>query len=210
MSHFVAPSVQARQAARESPAAAAAAWLVVALLLLQLPFWFWLEPATTELVEAEKRESARLAGLKAALEARGRALDETRRQLAEIRRLEPVLEARLPAAAVLAQLERTIPPEMVCSRIRLAAEQFAPTPGGQRVATSHALRLEGFQNKGDRVELLKWANALLAGLPQGSGIVTAEFTPGVTPPDRFLLVVRIAGQADWSRLGLSRIPIENP
>jgi len=209
MAHFVSPAVQARQAARESRAGALAAWLLVALLVLQLPYWFWLQPAATDLVEAQRREAHRIVGLKAAVDARGRALDEARRQLAEIRRLEPVLEARLPAAAVLAQVERTIPPELVCARLRLAAEQFAPTPGGQRVASSHSLRLEGFQNKGDRVELLKWANALLAGLPQGSGIVTAEFAPSPVPPDRFLLVVRIAGQGDWSRLGLTRIPIEN-
>lgn len=209
MSEFVSPALQARQAARQSRTGALAAWLVAALIVLQLPFWFWLEPAATELVEAEKRETVRIAGLKGAVETRGRALEETRRQLAEIRRLEPVLEARMPAAAVLAQVERTIPPEMVCARVRLGAENFAPTTGGQRVATNHTLRLEGFQSKGDRVELLRWANALLAGLPQGSGIVTAEFTPAASPPDRFLLVVRIASAGDWSRLGLTRIPIEN-
>lgn len=208
MSHFVSPALQARQAARRSRTGAIAAWVLAALLLAQGPFWLWWVPAGTAVVEAEIRETARVAGLQQAIEKRGRALDETRRQLAEVRRLEPVLLARLPVAAVLAQVERTIPGEMVCAKVRLGAENYAPTAGGLRVAASHVLRLEGFQSRGDRVELLKWANALLAGLPQGSGIVTAEHTPAPAPPDRFLLVVRVA-TGDWTRLGLTRIPIEN-
>lgn len=209
MGLFLSPELQARQAARQSRSGALAAWLLVGLVVVQAPFWLLLVPAAQALIESEQREAGRIAGLQRAVEGRAKALDETKRQLAEIRRLEPVLSARLPAAAVLAQVERTIPAEMVCSRVRLGAESFAPTSAGQRTATNYVLRLEGFQNKGDRVELLKWANALLAGLPEGSGIVTAEYNQAPVPPDRFLLVVRVAGSGDWSRLGLTRIPIEN-
>lgn len=202
---FLSQEFLARQAAKASRAGALAAWLLLGLILLQLPIWLWLMPSVNGSLEAAQQEAARLDGQDKALDGRARALEDVRAQLAEVRRLEPVLTARLPAAAVLATIEKTIPAELVCGKIRLSADSYAPVAGGLRTPQTYNLRIEGWLSKGDRTEVLKWANTMIGRMPTGSGIVTVDHAQGA--PDSFLLILRIVG-GDLTRMGLTRIPIE--
>lgn len=202
---FLSQEFLARQAAKASRTGALAAWVFVALVVLQLPFWFWVMPTVKGSLEAAQQAAGRLDSQDKAVDGRSRALEDVRAQLAEVRRLEPVLTARLPAAAVLATIEKTIPAELVCGKIRLSADSFAPIAGGLRTPQTYNLRIEGWLSKGDRTEVLKWANTMLGRMPTGSGIVTVDHAQGA--PDTFLLVLRIVG-GDLTRMGLSRIPIE--
>ena len=209
MALFLSDDFKARQAARSSRTGAAAAFLLVAFFLSAVPAWMVWNDAGNALMDA-RRDADRLSQRETTLTTRESRVSDVRAQLAEIRGLEPVLRSRLPAAGVMAAVERSIPPELCCSRITLRGEGF--NAGTVRAAASYLLKLEGFQSRGDRTELSRWTNALLAALPPGSALVSLDHVPAANPGpgtlDTFSISLRVAASGDWSRLGLVRIPME--
>ena len=209
MALFLSDEFSARQAARSSHTGAAAAFLLFALVLSAAPIWYFWDNAG-DAVLAAKRDADKVGQRESALTARDNRVADVRTQLGEIRALEPVLRSRLPAGGVMAAVERSIPPELCCSRITLRAEAF--NAGTVRAAGAYLLKLEGFQSRGDRTELSRWTNALIAALPQGSALVSLDHVPAANPGpgslDTFSISLRVAASGDWSRLGLVRIPME--
>lgn len=172
---FVSEEKLARQAYRYDSRYRLAAFVLIAAILLQVPFLvvLYCQNRIREqegsrrgfALEKQARITGELGGLK-----------ETEVQLGQIKSWEPILRGRMPASAVLGAIEQTIPRDVVLSRILLEAASYRLVllgRGSFRVPETYAITLEGEQKIQDPGVWEKFIRKFLSRLPPGSIVVTS-------------------------------------
>jgi hypothetical protein len=135
------------------------------------------------------------------------------KRLAELHSWGPILADRLPASAVLAAVEQTIPAGVVISRLSLTAVQqkvVKLSSGVFMVPKTYRLLLEGEQVQGSDSGLIeRFSRALLAKMPSNSRQVSRQ--EGTEPKAQFAafkLVLELPANGNYHGLGLS--PVQQP
>ena len=148
---FVSEEKLAQQAYRYDGRYRLAAFILMVAILLQIPFLVLLYFQNRIRAEEENRRGLALQK-EAQLTAELDSLKETEVQLGQIKSWEPILRGRMPASAVLGAVERTIPRDVVLSRIVLEATNYRSVPLGPgyfRVPQTYTITLEGEQKVPD-------------------------------------------------------------
>jgi hypothetical protein len=172
---FVSEDRLARQAYRYDYRYRLAAFLLIATILLQVPFIAFICYQR----QIEQREGIRRGFAfqkKAQITADLDSLKETEVQLRQIKSWEPILRGRMPVSAVLGAIEQTIPREVALSRISLEATNYRQVSiysGSFRVPETYTITLQGEQNVPDQGVWQKFINGLLSRLPPGSKLLTS-------------------------------------
>lgn len=184
---------------------AAAAWCLFGLLALQIPlggiYWLLSESDTAAL-----RAAAGATSLENSVAGREKTQGPLRAQLDQVRDWERLSGARLPASAVLAAVEQTIPPELSLKGVRLAVSASDGT-GDIRVPRGYLLEIAGWQQTGEQAEIGRWTTALQRLLPAGTSLQPLDFQPGSPNAFTVRLSVPAPSAEDLQRLGLRQIPI---
>ena len=130
-------------------------------------------------------------------------------QLAQLKIWEPILRTRLPAAALLSNIEQGIPPELVLSKVDLNATLRTPVKleGGVYVMPkAYRLTIEGEQSGASPDPVTRFSQTILAKLPPES----KELLKKVNEPDvhrisQFSLIFSIPADGNYYNLGLTKI-----
>lgn len=201
---LVSDKVWRTQAVGRSRACRAAAGFLLAsalVLLVGLAIGYELTSRLDQAKGAERNAEDE----KSRLEARVKPLAQVKAQLAEIRRWEVIMSRRLPMSGVLSAIEAGISRDL-CLRLVSIEGRNHDRAGDYRLPTTFELRIEGVQAKGDKLEIGSFANSLLSALPTGSQLISIEHR-GELNPATFTVVMSITLGGDWSKMGLTRIPI---
>jgi hypothetical protein len=172
---FVSEEKLARQAYRYDSRYRLAAFILMVAILLQAPFLTLLYYQNRSRDAEESRRGSTLQK-QAQLTGELNGLKETEVQLGQIRSWEPILRGRMPASAVLAAVEQTIPPDVVLSRIVMEATKYRSVllgRGSFRVPETYSITLEGAQKVRDPAVWEKFIGKFLTRLPPGSIVETS-------------------------------------
>lgn len=195
-----------RAAYRREPLYALAAWSIVSVFLILLAGgagYYYLSERDTAAIRFEAQAAAAEDQVKK-LET---AVAPIRRQLDLVRGWEAIMTTRVPASAVLAALESTMPEDFCLARARISVRSF-DKPGDVRIPKEYLLELVGFMRKGDQQEIRSFFNALASKLPSAANVVSLEHVPG--SPDQWALKVAVATTPDLARAGWRTTPADRP
>jgi hypothetical protein len=210
---FVSEEKLARQAYRYDGRYRLAAFLLIVTICLQLPFLVLLYYQNRIKVEEENRRGLVLQK-ETQLTAELGSLKETEAQLGQIKSWEPILRGRMPASAVLGAVERTIPREVVLSKIVLEATNYRPVllgSGSFRVPQNYRITLEGEEKVPDSGVWEKFVQGFLLKLPPGSSVVTDFVGHDSNSRNAFLTcraVLQAEANGNYFPLGVNRIDTE--
>lgn len=201
----VSAGTQRQRALVISSVHAFAAWCLFGLLAAQVFVGgaYWL---LSESDSKAKQAAAIAAGLESSVTNREKSQAVLRLQLDQVRGWERLSAARLPASAVLAAIEQSIPPELALQKVRVAVGPVNGT-GDLRIPRGYTLEIVGWQQTGDQVEIGRWTTTLQKNLPTGTTLQPLEFRPGT--PNAFTVRLSMPSPAaeDLQRLGMRNIPI---
>jgi hypothetical protein len=172
---FVSEDRLARQAYRYDYRYRLAAFMLMATILLQVPFIAYM-CYQRQIGQREGTRHGFALQKKAQMTADLDMLKETEVQLGQIKSWEPILRGRMPVSAVLGAIEQTIPREVALSRISLEAanyRQVSVYSGSFRVPENYTITLQGEQNVPDHGIWQKFITSLLSRLPPGSKVLTS-------------------------------------
>jgi hypothetical protein len=210
---FVSEEKLARQAYRYDSRYRLAAFILMAAILLQMPFLLLLYYQKLIAGEQETRHELALQK-KAQMSADLGSLKETEGQLDQIRSWEPILRGRMPTSAVLGAIEQTIPRDIVLSRIALEALNYRPVSLGSglfRVPEAYTITLEGDRKVQDPAIWQKFIEKLNARLPPGSRLLSS-FDGVQGRSDSSILpckaVLQAQANGEYFPLGVHRIDTE--